>query len=168
MTLTIQKTDVSHDFDFLVGHWHVDNRRLVKRLQGSDEWESFEATLRGAPLLDGAGNTDELIAADGTMIGMAVRFFNPETQQWSDYWVNKRDGILQPPVFGAFVDGVGTFEGRDVFAGTPIRVRYIWSEITPTSVRWEQAFSADDGKTWETNWVMNMTRTGTEKSSIKI
>jgi hypothetical protein len=24
--------------------------------------------------------------------------------------------------------------------------------------RWEQAFSPDDGKTWERNWIMTMTR----------
>jgi hypothetical protein len=29
---------------------------------------------------------------------------------------------------------------------------------TPDSCRWEQAYSADGGKTWETNWIMEFTR----------
>jgi hypothetical protein len=168
MTTTFEKTAVSHDFDFLIGTWRVENRRLTKRLQDSDEWETFEATLRGAQLLDGNGNMDELIAHDGTIIGMAVRFFKPESQQWSDYWVNKSDGVMQPPVHGSFVDGIGTFIGRDLLAGQPILVRYTWSNITANSVRWEQEFSTDDGQTWEKNWVMNMTRIETKKSRTKV
>jgi len=44
------------------------------------------------------------------------------------------------------------FEGRSIY------VRFVWSGITATSCRWEQAFSADGGKTWETNWIMEFTR----------
>ena len=36
-------SDVS-DFDFWMGTWTVQNRRLRERLAGSDEWEEFEAT----------------------------------------------------------------------------------------------------------------------------
>jgi hypothetical protein len=37
-------------------------------------------------------------------------------------------------------------------------MRFVWSGITDTAARWEQAFSADEGRTWETNWIMTMTR----------
>ena len=59
---------------------------------------------------------------------------------------------------GRFEDGRGTFHGDDELDGKPIRVVFRWTDITPTSARWEQAFSADGGKTWETNWRMTMTR----------
>ncbi len=37
--------------------------------------------------------------------------------------------------------------------------RFLWLYIKPNSCRWEQAFSADGGKTWETNWIMDFQRT---------
>jgi hypothetical protein len=47
----------------------------------------------------------------------------------------------------------------DLDDGRPVRVIFIWDEITASSARWSQAFSYDDGVTWETNWVMQFTRT---------
>ena len=41
----------------------------------------------------------------------------------------------------------------------PFCVRYPWSDITSAAARWAQAFSTDDGRTWETNWIMQLTRT---------
>ena len=32
-----------------------------------------------------------------------------------------------------------------------------WSGVTTPMPRWEQAFSDDGGRTWETNWVMDFT-----------
>jgi hypothetical protein len=68
-------------------------------------------------------------------------------------------GPLEPPVRGGFVDGTGTFLADETIDGKPVRVRFLWSRITSTTCRWEQAFSADGGLTWETNWVMDFTRT---------
>ncbi|MEO8609235.1 MAG: hypothetical protein ABI690_15195 [Chloroflexota bacterium] len=158
MNAAVQTQEAIHDFDFLRGSWQVHNRRLLKRLQHSNEWESFDAmTPENFKVLDGLGNIDELHTEDGA-IGMSLRFFNRETEQWSIYWVSHRDGILQPPVVGGFSAGVGIFEGADVWEGKPIRVRFTWSDITPRSARWQQAFSPDDGHTWEVNWVMEFTR----------
>ncbi|MEZ4359187.1 MAG: hypothetical protein R3B48_03330 [Kofleriaceae bacterium] len=89
---------------------------------------------------------------------MTLRLFAPETRTWKLYWASDRDGVLQPPVEGRFVDGVGTFLGDDVHDGTPVLVRFVWSHITATSARWEQAMSIDRGGTWEVNWRMHMTR----------
>jgi len=48
---------------------------------------------------------------------------------------------------------VGLFYGEDTDGGRPVKVVYKWTKVGPDGARWEQAFSYDDGKTWETNWV---------------
>jgi hypothetical protein len=150
----------ARDFDFLMGRWDVHNRRLHERLAGCEEWDEFAASSRARPLLDGMGNEDEFRTDhEGGMIGMSFRFFDPGTKLWSIYWADsRRCGVLDPPVFGSFAHGIGIFEGADTFAGEPIAVRFTWSRVTTGAPRWEQAFSADDGETWETNWVMDFRR----------
>jgi len=148
----------SRDFDFLRGHWYVRNERLLDPLQGSIEWTSSTGTLVGAPLLEGMGNYDELRSDDSGPLGVSIRFYDRRTGQWSDYWVARRDGVLQPPVHGSFADGVGMFEGEDTLRGKPIRVRQRWTGVDTATPRWEQAFSGDGGRTWETNWVMDFSR----------
>jgi hypothetical protein len=135
---------------------------LRKRLAGSDEWDEFEATVVVRPLLDGIGNEDEFRTDyDGGFIGMSFRFFDPAKRRWSIYWADtRRCGELDPPVLGTFSGDTGLFVGEDTFEGRPILVRFIWSGVTTTTPRWEQAFSDDDGETWETNWVMDFTREG--------
>ena len=150
------------DFDFWMGRWNVHNRRLRKRLAGSDEWEEFEAKVAARPLPDGLGNEDVYCTDfDGGFVGMSFRFFDPETGKWSIYWADsRRPGLLDPPVIGSFAGDMGIFEGEDTFEGRPIVVRFLWSGVTTSTPRWEQAFSADGGKTWETNWVMDFTPAG--------
>ena len=87
-----------------------------------------------------------------------MRLYNPATRQWSLYWASQRTGTLFPPVTGCFSGGVGEFYGDDTHHGTPVRARFIWSGITGASAHWEQAFSTDDGQTWITNWLMDLTR----------
>ena len=147
----------AQDFDFFMGRWTVQNRRLTERLAGSDEWEEFESTSVAHPILGGLGNEDEFRTRHaGGFIGMSFRFFDPERQRWSIYWADsRRPGELDPPVFGTFSGDIGVFEGEDEFDGRPIKVRFIWSGTRTRTPRWEQAFSADDGETWETNWVMD-------------
>jgi hypothetical protein len=151
----------ARDFDFWIGRWNVHNRRLRARLAGSDEWEEFEAMVAARPLLDGMGNEDEFRTDyDGGFIGMSFRFFDPDKRRWSIYWADsRRCGELDPPVFGSFTGDTGVFEGADTFEGRPILVRFIWSGVTTSTPRWEQAFSDDGGgETWETNWIMDFTR----------
>ena len=162
MTDVLQSEATASDFDFWFGSWDVRNRWLKRRLAGSDDWEEFPATVVARPLLDGVGNEDEFRTDHaGGFIGMSFRFFDPERRRWSIYWADsRRPGELDPPVFGTFSGDVGIFEGEDVWNGRPILVRFTWSGITTESARWEQAFSDDGGREWETNWVMDFTRTG--------
>lgn len=151
--------DGRRDFDFYYGRWQVRNERLRERLRGSDEWETFEAMQECRPILGGLGNLDDFVTdwSDGFR-GMTLRLFNPQTRQWSIYWAGNRSGVLEPPVMGRFDDGIGVFFGDDRHQGQPVRVRFLWSDITARSAHWQQAFSIDDGRSWETNWHMYMTR----------
>lgn len=153
----------SHDFDFLHGRWIVHNRRLRERLVGCTEWEAFDAVQVCRPILGGFGNEDELVTdafGEHRFIGMTIRLFDPQAREWSIYWVDNRSVQLQPPVRGRFDGGVGTFHGRDAHLGTPVLARFIWTVLSADRARWEQAFSTDGGRSWETNWTMDFERSG--------
>jgi hypothetical protein len=148
-----------NDFDFLIGSWTVANRQLRTLFAGSDEWKTFPSAATCRPIFDGGGNTEEIVFPTLGSHGFSLRLFDIERKEWSIYWASSSTGLLYPPVRGAFTDGRGDFYGDDTHDGKPIRAHYIWSDITPTSARWKQEFSADGGQTWETNWVMEFTRT---------
>jgi len=162
MSNAVQEAGTARDFDFFMGSWKVHNRRLRKRLVGSDVWDEFEATSVARPLLDGLGNEDEFRTDFyGGFIGMSFRFFDPEKKRWSIYWADtRRCGELDPPVLGSFAGDTGIFVGEDTFECRPILVRFVWSGVTTKTPHWEQAFSEDDGESWETNWVMDFTPAG--------
>lgn len=149
---------MNSDFDFLHGTWDIDNRRLLKPLSGGDEWEEFPSVAVCQGFFDGAGVFDEITFPTKGFKGASIRTFDVERELWAIYWINSETGILHNPVFGTFADGKGVFHGDETHEGTPVRMRYTWSEITPTTALWEQAFSADGEKTWETNWTMRHTR----------
>lgn len=155
-------TDPSHDFDFLFGTWQVRHRRLNRRLAGCTEWTGFDGTSSAHALLGGAGNVDDnvLNLPGGPYRAATLRAYDPATKQWAIWWLDGRQPhTIDAPMIGRFEDGVGTFFADETFEGRPIRVRFLWSRITPVSCRWEQAFSADGGRTWEINWEMDFTRT---------
>jgi len=151
----------NHDFDFLVGSWAVQHRRLKHRLAHSPEWQTFSGTCKTWLLLDGQGNVDDnvLQVPSGTYRAATLRSFDPATKLWSIWWLDSHHPHrLDPPVVGGFHNGIGTFLAKDTFGGRPIVVRFIWSDITPNSAKWQQAFSDNNGKTLETNWVMEFRR----------
>jgi hypothetical protein len=84
---------------------------------------------------------------------MTIRHFDLVKTQWSIYWINNRDGKMQEPVVGGFDGDIGLFYGPDTDEGRPIKVVFQWTKLGPNAARWQQAFSYDDGKTWEVNWV---------------
>ena len=160
MTTRSSVADGRSDFDFFFGSWTVQNRRLKERLAGSDEWEEFGATSIVRPVLGGLGNIDR-IAFDGPWSGhegMTLRLFNPTTREWSLHWADNTSGRLFTRLVGSFREGVGTFFAQEAFNGRQIFSRFIWSDIAGDRCRSEQAFSADGGTTWETNWTMSFTR----------
>jgi hypothetical protein len=154
-----KERDGRTDFDFFIGRWKVHNRRLRERLKGSTSWEEFEGTAVARKVLGGLGNLDEITMyrETGRQEGLTLRLYDPKAQEWSLYWAANVTGILETPMIGSFKNGRGEFYSQELFEGKHIFNRFIWSEITETSCRWEQAFSADGGKTWETNWIMEFT-----------
>ncbi|MEV6152264.1 hypothetical protein AB0L53_18150 [Nonomuraea sp. NPDC052129] len=148
-----------NDFDFFAGSWNVTHRRLVKPLTGSAEWDEFPGTSVASRHFDGAASFDEIKCPARGFSGLTIRIFNPATQQWSIYWASTSRGTLDTtPMVGAFDGDRGEFYGEEQHDGAPVRCRFIWTVRGPDSCRWEQAFSADGGQTWETNWTMDFTR----------
>ena len=148
------------DFDFIIGRWKVHNRSLRERLKGSNDWQEFEGTSVARKVLGGIGNIDEITfdRETGPIEGMALRLFDPKSQEWSIYWSSSVTGVLDTPMIGKFENGRGEFFAQEVHGNQHVYSRFIWSGITENSCRWEQAFSPDGGKTWETNWIMEFTR----------
>ena len=158
---SLPREGAQKDFDFLVGTWKVRNRRLKRRLAGDKDWEEFDSTLVNWPVLGGMGNVSDNMfdPRAGSYRGVSIRTYDDETRQWLSWWLDGRTPTsIAPPVRGDFAAGVGTFIGDDTFEGRPIKVRTQWSRITASSARWEQAFSPDAGRTWETNWVGDFAR----------
>jgi hypothetical protein len=154
--------DLAHAFDLFVGTWNVKHRQLKERLAGSHDWIEFGGTQVLVPILGGMGNADEnFIDKPGDpYLGFTVRAYDSKTKMWAIWWLDGRSpDAISVPTVGTFKDGVGTFYDDEDFNGKPIKVRFLWSEITSASRKWEQAFSADGGKTWETNWIAWFTKT---------
>ena len=152
-----------NDFDFLVGSWRVHHRRLKERLANNHDWIKFEGTCVMRKIFDDAGNLDEnfLDLPGDAYRAITVRTYDAAKAQWSIWWFDSRyPSHLEPPVVGAFKDGIGTFYADDTFQGKPIRIRFLWTNHNSKPC-WEQAFSGDGGQTWETNWAMEFERVPT-------
>lgn len=149
------------DFDFFIGSWTSQQRKLKRWLQGCDEWEEFVGHSTANKLLGGLGNMDEvrMETAAGPVIGVTVRLFDPTTRLWRIYWVDSVHGsALGEPMVGRFVDGRGEFYDSEVFQGHNVFSRFIWTSSDHDHCHWEQAFSEDAGRSWETNWTADFTR----------
>ena len=149
------------DFDFIIGDWKVRHRRLNSRLTGCTEWTEFLGTSSTRKILGGFGNVEDnlLCFPEGPVRAAAFRSFDSKSQSWSIWWLDGRaPHNLDVPVIGSFVNNVGVFYASDMLDGRPIKVRFIWHPNLDSNPRWEQAFSADDGTTWETNWTMDFHR----------
>jgi len=147
--------DGSRDFDFEFGEWKARIRRLEQPLTGSESWVEYEGTSIVRKVWNGKANLGELLVEGpaGRIEGMSLRLYDPTNDKWMIHWASSRDGAIGPAMIGGFQDGIGEFYNQELFNGRAVYVRFIFSDITPTSFRLEQAFSADGGKTWEPNWI---------------
>jgi hypothetical protein len=153
LSIQASPTSSQHDFDYLVGNWHLSNRKLKSRLTHSTEWQSFESRVEMHQILNGVGNIDKYTdsASGQPYEGVALRLFDTKTRLWSIYWADGNSGKLDPPVVGSFENKVGHFFGRDTYRGQAIIVVFRWDARNPQRPIWSQAFSTDNGQTWEWN-----------------
>jgi hypothetical protein len=162
LALTASSTSSQNDFNFLVGKWKMYNRKLKKRLENCNDWTEFESSEENFKILNGIGDIDtyhttEMPGQKGkTFEGVTLRLFNPETKLWSLYWIPSDTGIIDPPVTGSFENNVGHFFCKDTFNGKDIIVMFRWDARDKDRPVWSQAFSPDNGKTWEWNWYMEL------------
>lgn len=150
-----------NDFDFMIGDWTVHHRRLDQRLCGCNDWTEFSGASSTRKILGGFGNVEDNILnfPTGPVRAAAIRSFNPVTKLWAIWWLDGRaPHHLDTPVIGAFNGSEGRFFASDLLNGNPITVRFIWTINPGSNPIWEQAFSADGGNTWETNWTMHFFR----------
>jgi hypothetical protein len=147
--------DGEHDFDFEIGTWKSHLRRLVHPLTGSTTWAEYEGTSVVRKFWNGRANLVEfeVDGPAGHIEGLSLRLYNPDSHQWSLNYVSRNSGTLSPPTIGEFKNGRGEFFDQETFNGRAILVRFVISDITPDSCRFEQSFSDDGGKTWELNWI---------------
>lgn len=150
------------DFDFLPGHWTVENKKLKERLKNSNEWIEFPATLETREILNGLGSTDEFRATfpEGEFVGLSVRIVNPANDEWTIYWADTAHPELKltEQVSGFFEDGIGLFYGEEVHDGKKVRLRFLWKKETANTAQWEQAYWDEARDEWETNWIMVFTK----------
>jgi hypothetical protein len=159
----LPQRDGSHDFDFLIGNWKAHVRRLPDRLNNSNIWIEYDGFSNHKKLLDSNANFEEfdVTSTDKKLRikAQTLRLYNPTSRQWSIYLVDVDNGTLGlPPVTGQFTGNRGEFFDQEDFQGRAILVRYLWLNISPESARMEQSFSPDGGKTWEVNWICELSR----------
>lgn len=152
--------DGQQDFDFEIGTWKTHLKRLVKPLSGSTTWVEYEGTTVVRKVWNGRANLVELVVDGpaGHFEGLSLRLYNPESGQWSLNFASSPGGVLTPPTIGDFKNGRGEFYSQEMLNGRAIFVRFIISNITADSCRFEQAFSDNGGRTWEVNWIAIDTR----------
>jgi hypothetical protein len=159
-----KERDGQHDFDFEIGTWKTHVSRLLHPLSGSTTWFEYDGTSVVRKIWNGRANMVELVADGpaGHFEGLNLRLYNPKSHQWSLNFANSGSGTLSQPTIGKFENGHGEFYDQESFNDGAILVRFVISDITQNSCRFEQAFSNDGGKTWEVNWIATDTKVNDE------
>ena len=152
--------DGSHDFDFNIGTWKTHISRLQHPLTGSKSWVTLDGVVVVNRVWDGRAQIEE-VEADGEgshFEGMTLFLYNSTSRQWAMHFANSKDGTMAVPALGEFKNGRGEFFDQETYNGRSVLVRVTWSDVTANAHRFEQAFSADGGKTWEPNFIAEVTR----------
>jgi hypothetical protein len=160
LTVPAARPDGQRDFDFAIGSWTTRLSRLQRPLTGSTTWVEYAGTTVVRKVWDGRAQLVELDVTGpaGHIEGLSLRLYDPQMRQWSLNFANARGGGMAPPTIGVFADGRGEFRSDESLDGRAIQVRFVITRVTTDQYRYEQAFSADGGKSWEVNWIATDTR----------
>lgn len=153
-------SDGQQDFNWELGAWETKLRRLKQPLSGSQEWLEYTGTTTVTPLMDKRANIVEFDVQGpaGRIAGVSLRLYQPGTGQWTLHFANLANGAMTEPMQGSFKQGLGTFFGLDEVNGRKVLVRFLIIPVNANQWRFEQAYSVDNGKTWEDNWIAVDTR----------
>jgi hypothetical protein len=150
-----------HDFDFEHGRWTTTLRRRLHPLSGSEVWADYTGTTIVHPVSGGRANLVELDVSGpaGRIQGLSLRLFDTKHKRWTLNFSNAASGTLATPMTGGFGGAPrGVFYSAETFNGRHVLVRFVIEVTSADTCRFEQAFSADGGATWETNWIAVDTR----------
>lgn len=152
--------DNGNGFSFEYGTWRTHYRLLRNRLAGDHVWYDCYGTSVTRPFWNGRGNLEDgdLKCPTRYIGGLTLRLYDARTHQWTLWWGTRALAVAPPPQIGHFdADGVGRFYAYDSWKGTPVINRFKWT-IVRGNPHFEQAYSTDGGKTWETNWTTDYER----------
>ena len=139
-------------YGWLIGSWELDVRHYWVDVsdRGIKGEAHFGWVLEGRAVQDvwitprRVERTGEFDKTTNTY-GTTLRVWDPAIQAWRVTWIN--------PVSGQRTELIGRWSGKDVVQlgarpdGTAIR--WIFTEITPTTFRWIGETLEPDGKTWK-------------------
>lgn len=148
----------ARQFDFWIGVWDVNLR--IRAEDGTWPDASVAAEARVYPALDGKAVLE--LWDSEPIVGFSLRWFDREAGEWK-LWLNwpRENDSGGSGLSGRFRHGRGEFFSRRTLEdGAELVSRYTFSDITPTSLRWDDAYSRDGGLTWTHRWIMEFTRKG--------
>lgn len=162
--------DGSHDFDFLPGTWQlVPNnpeggpsllgRALVRRSDDGALTMEWNATQNGS---SGRGVREDQFSGSMTMS------YDSASAQWTIRESETGSTAVATSAIGHFENGMGSFYGRRTDVGRTVLVRLTWAIWGLGRARFERAFSADGGTSWETNRILQLSleSTGSARRSV--
>jgi hypothetical protein len=167
--LPVAPRDGQHDFDWQLGTWKIHMHRLQRPLTGSTQWTDLDGTVVVRKIWYGRGNLAEIVSdgPSGHLEFLSLPLYNPEAHQWSLNFASSNSGTLGVPIIGEFKNGRGEFYDQEPLDARMILVRFVFIADSSNSMRDEQSFSDDGGKTWEVNWINTAIRIPDKSEKIR-
>lgn len=146
---------VNTEFDFWLGEWECVGKSRTK--PGEDQWTETKTTNSIRRILK-----SQVIEENFSMPGFEGRshtVYDARNKQWRQTWVDS-SGAYLVFVGGKVADTMVLNQVMGANAPAGLKMRMVFSKIAATSLQWDWQRSADDGKTWETQWNLAYRRKG--------